>query len=71
MSVYIYIYDFFLNHLSVDGHVGSSISSSIVNSAAMNFGEYTSFRMIAFIFPRYKPKRMDLLSQMVLQFLVF
>ena len=32
----------------------------------MNFGVYTSFRMIVFIFSRYRPQRVDLLGHMVL-----
>ena len=32
----------------------------------MNFGVYTSFRTIVFIFSRYRPQRVDLLGHMVL-----
>ena len=56
-----YIYDIFLSHLSVDGHVAFFHILAIVNSAAMNFGVYASFRMIL-IFSRYMPQRVDLLG---------
>ena len=40
------MYCIFLNHLSVDGHLGCSHVLAIVNSAATNIREHISFQII-------------------------
>ena len=53
MYIYIYIYQIFFIHLSVDRHLGCFHVLAIVNSAAMNIAMHVSFQMSVFIFSGY------------------
>ena len=48
----IYVSNIFLNHSSIDRHVGCFHISVIVNKAAMNIGMHISFKLLVFIFFR-------------------
>uniref|UniRef100_A0A8D1GNA9 Uncharacterized protein n=2 Tax=Sus scrofa TaxID=9823 RepID=A0A8D1GNA9_PIG len=50
----VYIYHFFLIHLSVDGHLGCFHVLAIVNTAAVNMQVHVSFSRN--ILSRYMPK---------------
>ena len=52
----LYIYNTFLIHSSVDGHLGYFHILAIVNNAAMNIRVYISFQIIIFVFLGYIPR---------------
>ena len=55
-NILLYKYYVFLNHSSVDGHLGCFHVLAIVNNAAMNTWVHVSLWINVFVFSRYIPR---------------